>query len=102
VPVIPVHRGVYSEKFGAENSKPNKNQFGQTLNNRRGQHGKYTVENDLFVTISKIQNYGILLQDHCTVVDELCAEFCRTASFEGFLLLAFTGFFGSNFAPLFK
>ena len=133
----PAHRGIYFEKFGGENSEPNKNRFGQTLSNRRGQHGKYTVENDLFVTISKIQNSGILLQDQCQnnlqreffgpknsvpnhiqfgpdmalqtcslrrvyrgngvfylpVVDELWAEFWRTASFEGFLLAAFTEFF---------
>ena len=63
--VIPVHRGIYFEKFGTENSEPNKNQCKQTFNNRRGQHRKYKVENDSFVTISKIQNSGILLQNHC-------------------------------------
>ena len=46
--------------FGPENSEPNKNQFRQTNNIRRGQHGECTVENNLFVTVSKIRNSGIL------------------------------------------
>ena len=46
--------------FGPENSEPNKKQFRQTNNIRRGQHGECTVENNLFVTVSKIRNSGIL------------------------------------------